>query len=242
MNPLNANNAILEGVNQTLAREWPGASSSELDERRSEMSKAQIMDAYLQSLEGEITGDVIHEAVLRIFEIDLDSVSLLSKGEEEALAASEAAKAEAARSSSLQPRFIIDSRLAGGGDWSGPEIRSLLNHLFGVNLDAISSMGKARISLYSKGQWIVRHDDDLFLVYTGAGDVDVHVHPTDYYKEHTGTDKLPADLQHALQGLGYRFDAEDNGYSYAHPQGQAIPDAFKGQTMGAIMAAVRALT
>ncbi|MCJ8012914.1 hypothetical protein MUG84_14345 [Paenibacillus sp. KQZ6P-2] len=207
------------------------------------MNKAQHMDAFLHSFEGEVTGDVIHKVVLQTFGIDLDAVSLLTEAEKEALAAAQDTQTEietiAASSSRLLPRHVIDSQLTVyNGQITGPAIRAMLNHLFGVNLDAISSLEKSRISLFSKQQWIVQHERDLFVVYTGEGDVDVRVYPTVYYKEQTGMDGLPEDLQIALKGLGYQFDVDMNGFYFVNPDGQAVPDAFKGQTMGAIMATI----
>lgn len=231
---------IRKHILETLAKRLPAASPAELEERRLELSKAEQMDAYLQSFEGELTADAVHAVVQTVFEIDLDHVSLLTEGEKEALAAAEADTVSDAPDSSIHPRTIIDSQLAAyGGHRTGPEIRSMLNRLFGVNLDAISTLEKARISLYSKGQWIVQHDHDLFVVFTGEGDVDVKVYPTGLYKEQAGKSGLPEDLQQALRSLGYRPDTEQDGYYYADPHGQAVADAFKGQTMGAIMAAIR---
>ncbi|MWV46350.1 hypothetical protein GRF59_22355 [Paenibacillus sp. HJL G12] len=208
------------------------------------MNKAQLMDACLHSFQGEVTGEVIHKIVLQIFEIDLDNASLLTEAEKEALAAAQDTQTEigtkASSFSSMLPRHVLDSQLAAHGKLrTGPEIRIMLNQLFGVNLDAISSLEKARISLFSKGQWIVQQDHDLFVVYTGEGDVDVKVYPTAYFLEKTGMAGLPEDLQQALNSLGYHIDEETNGFYYADAEGQAVPDAFKGQTMGAIMATIR---
>lgn len=231
---------IAQGVIKTLTAEMPEASPAELEERRSQMNKAQIMDAYLKSFGGEITGDVIHKIILYMFEIDLDAVSLLLDGGKETLATAQNTEAGTSLYSGPLPRAVMDSRLTEyGGHITGPEIRSMLNQLFGVNLDAISSLEKARISLFSKDQWIVQHEHDLFVVYTGEGDVDVKVYPTSYFMEQTGQNELPAELRHTLQSLGYQLDAKRTSCYYADPDGQAVPDTFKGQTMGAIMATIR---
>ncbi|MEC0240562.1 hypothetical protein P4H66_11925 [Paenibacillus dokdonensis] len=231
---------IAQGVIKTLTTEMPEASPAELEECRSQMNKAQIMDAYLKSFGGEITGDVIHKFILHMFEIDLDAVSLLSDGGKEALAAAQNTEAGTSPYIGSLPRAVMDSRLTGyGGHITGPEIRSMLNQLFGVNLDAISSLENARISLFSKDQWIVQHEHDLFVVYTGEGDVDVKVYPTSYFVEQTGQNELPAELRHTLQSLGYQLDAKRTSCYYADPGGQAVTDAFKGQTMGAIIATIR---
>lgn len=232
---------IMEGINKTLAKEMPNADPAELEQRRRQMNKAGLMDAYLQSFDQDLTGDVIHEVVQQLFGLDLDHALLLPEAEREISAAAERQSAGTQTDGCTPlPREIIDSKLADcGRRLAGPEIRRLLNQLFGVNLDAISALDKAKISLFSKGQWIVRKDQDLFVVYTGEGDVDVSVYPTAYFREQTGMNGLPEDLQQALTDLGYHPDMERKSYYYANPDGQAVPDAFKGQTMGAIMAAIR---
>lgn len=244
VNSINIPAFIVEGINKTLVMDMPEASPEELDQHRNQMTKAQLMDAYLTSFSGKITGDVIHDVVGHIFGMDLDNVVLLSGGDKETSAAVQNRLPEEAGQGHIPlPRAVIDSRLAAFGKRiAGPEIRVMLNHLFGVNLDAISALENAKISLYSKGQWIVKHDHDLFVVSTGEGDVDVQVYPTSYFIERTGTTELPEDLQHALMGLGYckrQESRENEGLYYASPDGQAVPDAFKGQTMGAIMATIR---
>ena len=112
---------------------------------------------------------------------------------------------------------------------------------FRCNLDGIDSLEKARISLYSKNQWIIQSDRDLFVVHTGTGDVDVKVFPTDFFTEQTGLTDLPNDLQQSLISLGYSFNQQVGSYSFSNPTGLAIPDAFKGQTMGAISKAIHNL-
>ena len=63
---------------------------------------------------------------------------------------------------------------------SGPRLRRTLNETFGVNLDALSALEGSRISLFSKNQWMLRQETDLFIVHTGAGDIDVRIYPTSY--------------------------------------------------------------
>ncbi|MFK3936830.1 hypothetical protein ACI2JA_04865 [Alkalihalobacillus sp. NPDC078783] len=124
---------------------------------------------------------------------------------------------------------------------SGQEIRQFINETYGINLDAISALDGSCISLYSKNQWIVQDDQDLFVVRTGIGDVDVKVYPTKRFKNKTNSSSLPSVLKNALQSLGYHPDEQSGGYYYINPTGQAVPDSFKGQTMGAIMQAVRGM-
>ncbi|UOQ44423.1 hypothetical protein MUN89_00025 [Halobacillus salinarum] len=49
------------------------------------------------------------------------------------------------------------------------KIRQMINHIFGINLEGISTLDEIRVSLYSKGQWITQGDTHLVVVSTGQG-------------------------------------------------------------------------
>jgi len=193
------------------------------------MKKAEMMDKYLDSYGKRISSSEICHVVDLMFKINLDETPILSKEKEEVDGVS-----------SSIGREVIDSHLNQyDRDITGAEIRKIINEIFGVNLEAISSLEGARISLYSKGQWIVQHEKDLFVVYTGASDVDVKVFPTNYFTEQTGLVELPSDLQHALTSIGYYFDEKIDSYYFLNPTGEAVPDAFKGKTIGAILGVIQ---
>ncbi|WP_156889978.1 hypothetical protein [Planococcus lenghuensis] len=121
-------------------------------------------------------------------------------------------------------------------------IRQMINRIFSINLDGISRLEGQRISLYSKRQWVLRQACDLLIVYTGTDDRDVKVIPTKYFSEHTGSDRLPEDLQKALSNLGYRYDEKIGAYYFiATGDDQAVPDTFKGQTLSAVLEAINKL-
>lgn len=61
------------------------------------------------------------------------------------------------------------------------EIRVAINLIFGTNLDGISSLENSKIGLFSKGQWINKSDEALFVVQTSDDDVDVRIYPTEYF-------------------------------------------------------------
>lgn len=126
-----------------------------------------------------------------------------------------------------------------GRNLSGPEIRRMINEIFGINLDGIASLEGARISLFSKDQWVIKDEKDLFVIHTGKGDVDVVVFPTEYFKAQTGLINLPSDLQHSLRCLGYYYDDKMQNYYFANPTGEAVTDSFKGQTIKAIIDVIR---
>ncbi|MFJ7981826.1 hypothetical protein ACIQ1D_16240 [Lysinibacillus xylanilyticus] len=193
------------------------------------MKKAEKMDEYFNSYGKEISSSEICHVVDLIFKINLDEAPILSKEKE---------KADGISSST--GREAIDSHLNQyDSEITGAEVRKIINEIFGVNLEAISSLEGARISLYSKGQWIVQHEKDLFVVYTGESDIDVKVFPTQYFTEQTGLVKLPTDLQHALTSIGYYFDEKNDSYYFSNPTGEAVPDAFKGKTIGAILGVIQ---
>jgi hypothetical protein len=117
----------------------------------------------------------------------------------------------------------------------GPEIRRVINQIFGVNLDGISSLEGSGVSIFSKNQWISQYDNDLFVVHTGLTDVDVWVYPTEYFTEQTGLTELPTGLQNGLMALGFEYSEEKGTLYYANPTGESVPDQFKGHTLGTII-------
>ncbi|RNA69749.1 hypothetical protein [Alteribacter keqinensis] len=117
----------------------------------------------------------------------------------------------------------------------GPEMREVVLMIFGVNLDAISSMEKLGVSIFSKGLWITQQPHDLFVLHSGNNDVDVMIYPTDYFKEETGLDGLPEKLTDRLKELGFIYNEDLEAYYYEHPDGIPIPDEEKHPIMGAIL-------
>lgn len=194
------------------------------------MKKVEVMDRYIETYANKITNSTeIFYTVNSIFNFNLDEIPILSSTEEEIKNAS-------LMGNTPTPREIIDLYINQyDGELTGTEIRKIINKIFGVNLEAISSLEGARISLYSKGKWVVQSENDLFVVYTGTGDVDVKVFPTYYFTQQTGLTELPIDLQLALISIGYYFDVELESYYFINPTGEAISDAFKGKTIEAIL-------
>lgn len=138
------------------------------------------------------------------------------------------------------PQSVIDAYLEqAAGAITGPDVRRILNDTLAVNLDALSALEGSRISLFSKGQWMLQQPDDLFAVLTGDGDVDVTIAPTDHYTQQTGSNELPMELREALIQLGYSYNETDYSCRYVEPSGEPVPDAFKGQTMRALITYIR---
>ncbi|WP_260631214.1 hypothetical protein [Bacillus sp. S/N-304-OC-R1] len=222
---------IMEGVRTMLMQSLEGTlSDAEINEQIEALSKSKVMDHYLNSLKGTIGTIEICRAVNQIFGLDLLTKLMLPDA---------IASLTTLEGNDLTPKLAIDQYLNRcSSNLTGSEIRKMINQLFGINLDGISSLENSGISLYSKGQWISRQDFDLFVVHTGIGDIDVKVIPTAYFTEKTGSDHLPENLQQSLSSLGFYYDEEVGAFYYANPSGQAVPDAFKRKTMGAIMNAI----
>ncbi|MDN7246193.1 hypothetical protein [Planococcus shenhongbingii] len=207
--------------------------SDALQQEKENQSKVELMDQCISSLEGEINGLVICRAIQQAFGMDLYKARILDK--ELALQAVHLSSPTLPPSAAAIDIYIEQH----GQAVSGSEIRAVLNRIFGTNLEGISALHQQRISLYSKDQWIVRNDKDLFLVHTGTNDVDVKVVPTAYFTEKTGMDSLPEDLQQELSNLGFSFDEQVDAYYFCNPNGKAVLDLFKRQTMGAIHRAIQ---
>ncbi|MDQ0060226.1 hypothetical protein [Paenibacillus harenae] len=182
------------------------------------MTKAEAMDNLLVSYEEGVSSSDIMNSIHQVFKFDLESTPYLP----------------------TPPRAAIEAYLEHcGNKVTGAEIRKMINQTFGINLDALSALEGARISLYSKNQWMIQHDKDLFAVHTGTGDIDVSIFPTDYFAEQTGSGELPIELINAFISLGYCCEENKASCYFSNPSGEPVPDAFKGQTIMAIISVIK---
>lgn len=196
-------------------------SDKELEAQINTISKIELMDKWVPSAK-KIDSEGVCTIVNLLFGFDLKTKTVFSASNPDS------------------PLSVINSYLESHEfNVTGADIRKMINEVFAINLGAIASLEKARMSLFSKNQWMVRHEQDLFVVHTGDDDVDAWVYPTEYFKERTGENELPDELQEALTHLGYSFNDKIGSYYYANPTGEAVPDAFKGQTMGAIIKVIQ---
>ena len=186
------------------------------------MSKVATMDYYLTSQGKEISSSDVCEVVKKVFEIDLEQAPILNM-----------AKAiDLHPNNELTVKVVIDAYINHVKEAiTGEGIRQFINEIFGVNLNAISALDEARISIYSKNQWIVQNEQDLFIVHTSNKDVDVKILPTSYFKEQTKIEGIPNNLQGLLRELGYSYDRSEGSCNYSNPSGIAIADKFKGKTI-----------
>lgn len=190
------------------------------------MTKTEMMDQYLHSLERPVETKDICSIVNQVFGIDLLTKILYPY-------------VKADYGIELTPKETMDWYLNKfDSPPTGKEIRQMINYLFGINLDGISSLENSGISLYSKGQWIAHQPHDLFVVQTSLNDVHVKIYPTDYYIKKTGKKELPEDLQQSLCEIGFNYDEKMGSYFHENPTGQPVSDLFKIKTMGAIMESI----
>lgn len=216
---------LLQELQATLLKEQLNSHAS-MTKSIKDMSRSELMDNYLTWLQKSIGTPEICETVNIIFGIDLLTKPLLPSGMPEDL-----------KNEQPSAQTVIDFYLSQYQfPQTGKEIRQMINLIFGINLDGLSGLVGKGIGLYTKGAWFLRAEDDLFIIHTGTGDVDVKIDPTDYFKQETGLKELPAELQQALSTLGFYNHPQLGSFYYRNPSGEAVPDSFKGQTMGTIRA------
>lgn len=196
------------------------------------MSKVATMDYYLTSQGKEISSSDVCEVVKKVFEIDLEQAPILN-----------IAKAiDLHHNNELTVKVVIDAYINHSKEtMNGEGIRQFINEVFGVNLNAISALDEARISIYSKNQWIVQNEQDLFIVHTSNKDVDVKILPTSYFKKQTKIEGIPNNLQELLRDLGYSYDRNEGSCNYSNPSGIAIADKFKGKTIEVVRKVIQEL-
>lgn len=240
---------ITEGVMKTLQKEKQGQLMFEEALASIEaMAKVEVMDKYLAFYGKKIEPIEIRRIVNDIFAINLDRVSEEGEGKATRTYPNEIMNGVRTVLSmegtpdemdkyimSLSKVQVMDLYLQYYGEKiEGSEIRRVINQIYGINLNGISGLEAARISLFSKGQWISRTDRDLFEVHTGTGDIDVWIVPSKYYMDSTETTELPEELQLLLKALGYWYDCDKGTLYYSTSNDETVPDSFKGQTIGAI--------
>lgn len=227
------------------------SSSGEYDHIINGMSKIDVLKQYIEQVEIPITGMLFREAVYDVFGLNLNKVSddgegaklsiysdEIMEGLRQALNIKNPTTESNKAIMSLKKAEVMDLYLMTYNIDTYEEMIRIVNLIYGINLPGISSLEDSRISLYSKNQWLLQKDTNLFVVYTGKGDIDVKVYPTPYYIKQTGLTELPQELQNALLNLGFRFDVEKAAYYYQNPSGETVSDSFKGQTLNAIRAVV----
>ncbi|NRF95568.1 hypothetical protein HQN89_32540 [Paenibacillus frigoriresistens] len=228
------------------------ANSSELDNQINNMTKIEVMDRYFYSSQKTWKGEGIRKSIDKIFKINLDTLS--ANGEGSVLKSYSNDIMEGVRKNlkidpastqldkeimAMPKAEVMDRFLKSySGKISSLEIRTVVNEIFGVNLVGISSLDKARLSLFSKGQWMSKNDSDIFAVVVEKGDMDLRVEATPYFIKKIGTSKLPDELDVFLKNLGFTLDTETNVYKYSSQTGESVPDSFKTKLIGTLIKSI----
>ncbi|WP_164763035.1 hypothetical protein [Paenibacillus humicus] len=241
---------VMKAVRASLGAD---ENSDEMDSQIITLAQVRVMDIFLESLGNPARGQVIRDTVGKVFGFDLDLMSqndegnLLASYNSEIMAGVRTylglASDDRSRDSaimSLKKNDVMDHFLSAYGETiPGSDSRRIINYIFGVNIDGLSGLERSRLSVYSKGQWELNNQNDVLIIKSSKGDVDLYVGPTAYYVDKLGTDQLPPELVHALLSLGFTLDTDANLYTYHNVSGESVPDAFKGQVIGAIVTCIQ---
>lgn len=181
------------------------------------MKKAERMDEALKPYGTKLTSNELFLVIREIYGMDLDQIPLLQASPQKA-------------------RDVVDRELTRRrGELTGKAIRQFINELFGVNLEALSALEGAGISLYAKRRWVIAEPTDCFVVYSGDGDRIARVFVTPVYNERTGRISAPDAMVEAFLKMGYIANSSHSSFYYESAEYAPVPDAFKGQTIGALL-------
>lgn len=187
------------------------------------MNKSQQLEQSLVAYGNTLSTAEVFHIVQEIFGFDLDQVPLLTPGYH-------------------SQRSACDDRLAQlNGQYTKRDICRIVNELYGVNLEALCALEGAQLSLFAKGRWVITSAEDFFVVYSGNRDRLARVFTTPYYAEQNGSSVAPEGLRQTLVGMGYTRDETGSVFVYETTDDTPVPDAFKGQTIGALRQAIAAM-
>ncbi len=221
------------------------AKSTKMDPVINKLSKVAVMDYYLVSFGKKVKGNEIRRAVEDIFFVELNTVSKKNYGSklivycDDIMANLRVSLNEAPTSkvkdeqimnmkkNEVMDRYVKEQNYA----LTGAASRQLINGIYGVNLEGISKLEFKQIAIYSKGQWIIKSDKDLFSLTSSLDDVDVSISTTPYFKELTGSDQLPETLKAQLESMGFTYRKEKNSMYYNAGTGNSVSDEFKNSVM-----------
>jgi len=243
---------VMEAVRLSLSIE---SNSTQLDQLINTMTKVEIMDSYLETFDHKVKGRELREVVKGVFGADLNYISEKNYGSQTSIYP--VSVMESLRISlNVDPDFTeldaqimamtkkeVMDRVIEAHDYSltGEDSRVLINEIFGMNLDGISGLEHVKISIYSKGQWILQGDTDLFIVSSSLDDVELFVATTAYFKETTGTNQLPDSLKQTLISFGFTYTADVDHFIYRNSTNESVSDAFKGQVLGSVVGTIHEL-
>ncbi|XQY93651.1 hypothetical protein ACNRWW_09725 [Metabacillus sp. HB246100] len=211
------------------------------------MPKIDVFHSFFQTTSLQITGSLFRKVVLSIFGLDLLAISNDGEGAKlttypneimelvsEALNLPNHSSETISKIMSIRKAKIMDLCIKQGNFHTYTDMNDLLKSIYGINLQGISSLEHAKISLFTKNQWLVKSDTDLFVVYTGKGDVDVKVYPTPYFREKFNTEEILFNLKEELTTLGYSYDNLKIEFYYKNQTGESVSNLFKEETIGCL--------
>lgn len=215
-------------------------SEAEVIDYISKLEKIDVMDMYINQYKNKVTSPVIYEAIAQAFKFHLEQVPVLTKDKIGTFEIPPSTNLETCNC--FPSQMILDLYLAHHYHHvTGADVRTMINHYFGMNLAGIDGLGRTRISLYSKGQWLVKDEKDLFVIHTGTKDIDVKIYGTNYFMQRTGSKDIPAELQYSLINMGYSYNPQLDAYYFSNPSGLTVSNDFKGKTIDAIIEVTNAL-
>ncbi|PGT78087.1 MULTISPECIES: hypothetical protein [Bacillaceae] len=219
------------------------------DNEINELSKMDVLNTFLSDPNVTFNGTTFRKAIKDIFGLNLIEISNDGEGArlsiypEEIMTGVTKALDQKARSfetdqhiMTLKKAEVMDLYLSIIPNYSLEDLVRTINLVYGINLPGISSLEHARISLYTKSQWLIKNDHDLVVIYTGKGDIDVRVYPTPLLSSITGSSEFPDELKNKLISLGYQHNQVENEFYYCSPNNESVPNLFKEKTIKTICA------
>jgi hypothetical protein len=227
--------------------------SHELDPFISAMPLKEVMDKYFQGSGKQLTGPEVRKAVEQIYQIDVNYVSKMNYGS--SLFIYELEIMQPVRRSlglpihsherdeeimGMSKNEVLDRVLeASGFQLTGWEVRRVINHIYGINLDGISALENSGIGIFSKGQWIIRSSRDLFTIASSPDDVEIYVWAAPFYYKHFGKRNIPETLAQDLEKLEFVYEKEHGHYKWVNPTGESAPDVFKTEAISSVLKEIK---
>jgi hypothetical protein len=227
--------------------------SPEFDSSISAMPLKEVMDKYFQGSGKRLTGPEVREAVERIYRIDVNYVSKMNYGSSLFTYGREIM--EPVRISlglpihsherdneimRMSKNEVLDRVLKSSGfQMTGWEVRRIINHIYGINLDGISALENSGISIFSKGQWIIRSSRDLFVIASSPDDVEIYVFTAPFYRKYYGQRGIPKTLAQDLEKLEFVYDKTHGHYKWFNPTGESAPDVFKTEAISSLLKEIK---
>ncbi|KGX86938.1 hypothetical protein [Pontibacillus litoralis] len=107
------------------------------------------------------------------------------------------------------------------------EAKAVILSIYGLDLEKIAEIQDIDIAISSKGIWITRSEEDLFVMHSTINDVGLKIYPTSYFTELTGLYELPKQVRTELEEIGFYYKEDIGAYYYEDPNDIPITESFK---------------